>query len=579
MNGHRPSTYEFAEFLLDSDKRTLSRNGAVVPLTPKVFDTLLQMVQRPGQVLTKEELMRAIWPDSIVEENNLNQTVSMLRRVFDDRRGQNRFIATVPGTGYQFVASVTPKIISQHPTKLAVLPFENLSADPERGYLADGLTEETIAALGQIDPEHLSVISRMSVMIYKQTSKTAAEVGRELAASYLVKASLRAEGPHMRVTAGLIRVSDQVQLWSASFDSEPNSMLAFQRELSAALAEQIRLRLAPERLAVLARRQTQNAEAFDLYLRGRHFWNQLSPPTTRRAAEYYLRATQVDGSYALAWSGLADAASASPITGDIPASIAWPRAKDAVAHALAAEPNLAEVQTSLGFLKFWLDWDFLTAETAHRTAIALDPSYPLAHRMLGMALSHMGRHEEASAAIRRARELDPLVAANHALSAQVAFAARRYQAAEQFARQAIVVDPEFWIGHFQLAQALVELGKTDDAFDALTLSARSCGGNTKVLSLRGYLFAKLGRFVEATEVLTTLEVISRERFVPPYASALVYLGLRQNDTALQFLEKALDAHDVHLLFLTVDTKWDPLLADQRLQRILASCSFSGVATH
>ena len=391
-------------------------------LTPKVFDTLLYLVERSGKVVEKEELMHAIWPDTAVEENNLSQNISTLRRVLGESRGENLYIATVPGKGYRFIAGVetvrcSPEALSQKVT-LAVLPFENLSSDPEREYLADGLTEETSASLGQIDPEHLGVIGRTSVSAYKRTTKTVAEIGRELDADYLIESSLRAEGERLRITCKLIRVRDQVQIWSASFDSEPTSLLNFQRELSRAIAQQIQLRLSPERLNALARRQTRNAEAHDLYLRGRHFFNQLTPGTTKRAIENYARATALDPEYALAWSGLADAFAASPINGDAPPLVVAPRAREAAAHAVHAEPNLAEAQTSLGLVKFWFDWDWAAAQTALRKAISLDPSYAFAHRMLGILLAHMGRHDEAQAAIRRARELDPLVAVEHALSAQ-----------------------------------------------------------------------------------------------------------------------------------------------------------------
>jgi TolB-like protein len=263
--------------------------------------------------------MRAVWPDTVVEENNLNQNISTLRRVLEERRGESRFILTVPGKGYRFVANV--EVITGlaetplHAT-IAVLAFENLSANAEREYLCDGLTEETIVALGQIDPGYLNVIGRTSAMVYKRTTKTASEIGRELKASYLIEGSLRAEVERLRITSRLIRACDQVQVWSSSFDSEPVSMLAFQRELSAAIAEQVRRRLSPERLNALERRHTRNAEAYDLYLRGRYLWHQLTPATTRRAAEHYTRATQLDPEYALAWSGLTDGYSASPINGD-----------------------------------------------------------------------------------------------------------------------------------------------------------------------------------------------------------------------------------------------------------------------
>ena len=572
-----PHSYRFDAFLVDTNKRLLLRDGGTVALTPKVFDTLLYLVERGGKVVGKDELMRAIWPDTAVEENNLSQNISTLRRVLGENRGQNLYIATVPGKGYRFIASVetvrrSPEALS-HRVTLAVLPFENLSSDPDREYLADGLTEETSASLGQIDPEHLAIIGRTSVRAYKRTTKTAAEIGRDLDADYLIDSSLRAEGERLRITCKLIRVRDQVQVWSASFDSEPCSLLDFQRELSRFIAQQIELRLLPERLNALARRQTRNAEAHDLYLRGRHFFNQLTPSTTKRATEYYARATALDPEYSLAWSGLADAFAASPIKGDAPPLVVGPRARDAATHAVDAEPNLAEAQTSLGLVKFWFDWDWIAAEQALRRAASLDPSYSFAHRMLGILLAHVGRHEEARAAIQRARELDPLVAVEHALSAQVAFVAQDYAAAGQFARQAIVVDPEFWIGLFQLGQAYVQLGDAGPALDALNNAGRFSGGNSKVLSLRGYLFAKLGRTDEAIEVLKTLEVIARDRYVPPYAMAQVHLGLGNLHEAQLWLERAYEARDVHLVLLPVDPKWNPCRSDARFMGLLRRCAF------
>jgi DNA-binding winged helix-turn-helix (wHTH) protein/Flp pilus assembly protein TadD len=581
MSSPQSGVYKFGEFRNEAGKRLLLRGGALVALTPKAFDTLLHLIQNRQRVVEKDELMQAIWPDTSVEENNLNQNISTLRRVLGESRGENRYIATIPGKGYRFIADVEgggalsgPVQAARERVTLAVLPFENLSSDREREYLADGLTEETIAALGQIDPEHLGVIGRTSVMIYKKATKTLGEIGSELGASYLVESTLRGEGGRFRVTSKLIHVKDQVQVWTASYDGEPASVLNFQRELSAAIAEQIRLRLSPERLSALARRQTRNAEAYDLYLRGRHYWHQLTPPTTKRAVECFSRATQLDPEYALAWSGLADAYAASPINGDAPPLAMWPLAREAAARSVAAEPNLAEAQTSLGFVKFWFDWDWLVAEAAYRKAIELDPSYPMAYRMLGIALAHMGRYAEARPEMARLRELDPLLAINQALSAQVAFAGREYAAAVQFARQAVVVDPEFWIGLFQLGQAYEQSGESELALEALNKAGRFSGGNSKAISLRGYVFAKLGRANEAREVLSTLEVIARERYVPPYAMALVHAGLGESELALEWLERALAVRDVHLAFLPVDPKWDAFRGDPRFQALLKQCGFS-----
>ena len=578
MSGTAAPIYCFGDFRLETSKRRLLQNGEPAPLTPKVFETLLHLVAHHGELVEKDDLMRAIWPRTVVEENNLSQNIAALRRVLQDRRGENRYIVTVPGCGYQFVADV--EVTDEGPleaparTMLAVLPFENLSADPGREYLADGLTEETIAALGQVDPVHLGVIGRTSVLPYRKTTSTVTDIGRELNAAYLVEGSLRAEGGRLRITARLVRARDQAQVWSASFDSEPRSMLEFQRELAGVIAQQVRLQFAPERLAALANRQTQNAQAYDLYLRGRHCWHGLTPATTREALEHYRRATALDPGYALAWSGIADAYSASPINGDAEPRKLWSMARDAVAQAVRAQPDLAEVQASHGFLKFWLDWDWPEAERAFRRAIELDPNYALPHRMLGLLHSHWGRPQESLPAIRRARELDPLLAVHHGLSAQVAFAARDYALAAQFARQALVVDPDFWIGHFQLAQASVELGEYEVAERALSEARRGSGDNSKVAALRGYLHARLGRRRDAEQALRALIALSRERYVPACAMALVCVGLREFDEATLWLENARAARDVHLTFLPIDPKWDDFRPDPRYKAVLRHCEFA-----
>ena len=569
--------YEFGDYRLDLGKQMLSRAGVQIPLTRKVFETLHVLVKRAGQVIEKEDLIRVVWPDAIVEENNLNQNISTLRRILGESRGDHRYIATVSGRGYRFIPQV--RIHSNADAgqlehiRIAVLPFENIGAGSDREYLAEGLTEETISSLGQIDPERISVIGRTSVMSYKRTVKTLAEIGKELDATYLVESSLRAEGERLRITAKLIRVRDQLQIWSASYDSEPMSMLALQRELSQAIAEQVRLRLSPERLRALGRRQTHNPEAYNLYLHGRHFWQQLSPPTTRKAIEYFTHATDLDPNYALAWSGLADCYTSGPVNGDAPPQAVWPRAREAAMRALTAEPDLAEVQTSLGSLKFWLDWEWTAAEAAYRKSVQLDPSYPLAHRMLGVALSHMGVHEEAQAAIRRARELDPLYVMHQSLSSQIAFAARDYSAAVQFARQAIVVDPEFWIARVHLAQVYIELGEYELALAALNHPSKF-GVNSKVIALRGYIFARSGRTEESLDVIGTLISISKERYVPPYAMAIVHAGLSQYEQAFHWLEQCYDVRDVHAVFLTIDPKWDQIRGDKRFADLLRLCGFS-----
>ncbi len=463
---------------------------------------------------------------------------------------------------------------------LAVLPFENLSASADNEYFADGLTEEVIASLGQVQPDHLRVIGRTSMMAYKRTKKSLTEVGGEVGARFLLESSIRGEGKRLRITSRLIRVDDQVQIWSESFDRAPESMLEFQCELSRAIVRGVRLRLSPERLDALAIRQTRNEEAYDLYLKGRYFWHQLSAATTRRAVEFYTHATELDPQYSLAWAGLGDAFASGPISGDAPPMAMWPRARDAVRRALEHGTGLAEAHHALGFLKFWLDWDWPAAEAAFRQAIELDPSYSLAHRGLSVVLAHMRRPEEARQAARRARELDPLHPGHCALSAQWEYFAGDLHEAVRLAQRSIALDPEFWVGHLQLAQAYEQLGENEAAFGSLQSAGRLGGGNSKAPSQRGYLLAKLGRTDEALSVLGALEAAPADRYVPPYATALVYAGLALQDStpasrdlAFQWLERAYDVRDVHLVFLAADPKWNPFRGDARFAALLERCGF------
>ena len=248
-------------------------------------------------------------------------------------------------------------------------------------------------------------------------------------------------------------------------------------------------------------------------------------------------------------------------------------ALSAAAQAIRANPQLSEAQLAVGYVNWLMDWDWRAAETAFRRAVDLDPSNAAAHRTLGHALSQLRRDDEAKAAMRRARELEPLEPLSYALSSQVAFQAGETLDAVEYARRAVRVDSDFWIGYMQLAQAYAQLGTHDLALEALTDALRLSGGNSKTVSLRGYLLGSMGRANEAREVLRLLEADAQERYVPPYAIALVHAGLGEREAALDWLDKSYDERDVHLIFLPVDPKWDPYRADPRFTALLARCGF------
>ena len=629
-----PKTVRFRDFVLDVAAYELRRDGRRVRLERQPMDLLILLVTRRGQLVSRSEIVEALWAkDVFVDvENGVNTAVRKLRQALRDAPDAPTFIETVPGKGYRFIAPVEPTSDAQPPplppvdvhppivepptsaaevgrpsvglvlgvvvaatlsgallwqwmrparpgtrVTIGVLPFENLSGNPETEYLASGLSEDTIVSLGRIDPERVSVIGRTSMIAYKGTTKSLAEIGRELGSDYLVESSLRAESSHLRITARLIRVRDQVQVWSDSFDRNTSGVLSLQQEISAAIAEQVRTHLSPDRQRDLARRHTQNAEAYDFFLRGRHFLNQRTPEAMERAIDAFQRATVADPTYALGWANLAMAYGTSPINSDVDPRRVLPAARDAAVRAVAANPDVAEAQHALGHVKWAFEWDWSAAEAAFRRAINLDPSYSLVHLVLAHLLSQTGRHAEAEPFMRRGRELDPLNPLSHALSSQVAFQARDYAGALQHANRAIALDQDFWIGHQMRGQALEELGDHDHALKALAPATRLSGQNSKPLSLTGYILARSGRTAEARDLLGVLEMASRQRYVPPYALALVHAGLGDADAAFEWLNRAYAARDVHLMFLTVDVKWDRYRTDPRFADLLARCGFTPIA--
>jgi TolB-like protein/Tfp pilus assembly protein PilF len=572
-----PTKFRFADFEFDVKACDLRQNGHSVKLERRPMDLLQILLERHGELVSRDEIVARLWGAKVFVDADLgiNTAIRKIRQILKDDPQTPRFVETVSGRGYRFVSEVTveslPAVKSIERLTLAVLPFEDLGNAPDREYVADGLTEEAIAAVGHIDPDRLGVISRTSINRYKKTTKTVSEIGAELDAAYLLESTVRAEGERLRITCRLVTVKDQSQMWSASFESEPRSILALQRELSSVIAQQIQLRLLPERLSSLAYRQTENADAYDLYLRGRYYWNQLTPVTTKRAVDFYRRATSLDPSYALAWSGLADAYSASPINGDAPSPQALTLAHEAVTQALRCGEKLSEAHVSRGFINLFLTWEWTAAEESFRSAIELDGNNPLAHRMLGVVLSHMGHHKEAMVSMRRARELDPLYVMLHALSTLVAFHAGDLETALEFGKQAIVVDPDFWIGYYMVGQVYEQLGKYELALEASKQAGKLGHGNSKTFSLRGYILAKMGKANEARAVLETLQSISKERYVPPYAMALIHAGLNEPEKTFDWLDRALEVRDVHLIFLPVDPKWDALREDPRFKKLMKRC--------
>src|SRR5271155_3554888 len=472
------NVYRFVEFVLDPSRRTLSRVDSLVSLTPKAFDVLLFLVQNPNRLVTKEDLLKAVWGDTIVEEGNLTQYISHLRKALGDNSEDGRLIVTIARKGYQFAADVTvtevgdtakqaavqvptaegsladtqavlkspaddtvPKAlrgwrnaavlaaltvilaaviyiswrhfrgtIPPGPQKimLAVLPFENLTGDPNKEYLADGLTEETISQLGRLNPEQLGVIARTSVMGYKHKDERLDQIGRDLSVQYVLENSLRETGDHMRLTIQLIQVKDQSHLWSHDYDYPAKDIFNVEDEVAKAVAREIRLRLTSQQQAELAQSHPVNPEAFDAYLQGYYHFERDTDKDTEVAAKYFERATQLDPSYALAWVGLSRARKWQAVTGLIPKEEGYRAAREANERALALNPNLAEAHAQMGRIKEQIDFDWAGADASYRRAVELEPGNPDFAGYAAISAERLGRFDDDLQLQRRAVDLDPL---------------------------------------------------------------------------------------------------------------------------------------------------------------------------
>jgi TolB-like protein/Flp pilus assembly protein TadD len=544
------------------------------------MDLLMLLVQRRGEVVGRDEIVQRRWGSDVFidADASVNTVVRKVRRALRDSAGRSRLVETVQGRGYRFVASVEP--ISTHAV-VAVLPFGNFRGDREQDYIADGLTEETSVELARADPERISVIGRRTSLAYRGTAKTVGEIGRELGADYIVEGSVRGAAGRVRISVTLTRVADQVQIWTETYDRDAGNLLGVQAELGADIAEHIRatlspLRVVPPRSARDTRAdyaETKSADAFDLYLRGRYYYNQMTASTAERALECFRSAASLDPMFARAWAGIADTYSSRLFHSDTPSSSVAGEARRAAAEAVKAGPAVADAQTAQARVRFLFDWDWRGAEAHLRRAIALDHTSVQSHWLLGFALSHQGRHADALAAASRAIELDPVNALSHSMAAQIAFSARQMEAAAMHAQQALLAEPDFWVAHWQLGQAYEQLGRTEEVLTVLADASRLSNGNSKPASLSAYVLSKIGRVAEARGIIERLEQRSRAQYVPPVMLALPYVAF-DHARVFDALAEAVAQHDVHLIYLPFDPKWDAVRRDARFTDVLKRCGLS-----
>ena len=432
---------------------------------------------------------------------------------------------------------------------LAVLPFENLTGDPNKEYLADGLTEETISQLGRLNPEQLGVIARTSVMGYKHKDERLDQIGHDLSVQYALENSLRESGNQIRLTAQLIQVKDQTQLWSQDYDYPAKDILNVEDDVAKAVARQIQIRLTSQQQVESARSRQVNPEAFDAYMQGYYYFERDTDKDTDMAAKYYERATQLDPSYALAWVGLSRARNSQANLSLIPAEEGHRLAREAVEQALALNPNLAEAHAQMGRIKQQLDFDRAGADASFRRAIALEPGNPENARAVAFSAATLGRFDEALQLNRRAVDLDPLNADSWERLAETEFFMGQLDQAAADFKKALELNPDVVAAHTVLSQIYVMQERPHDALPAIEL--------VRYDPIRAFLYPiayyALGRKKESDAALS--ELITKYDAGAAYQIAEVYAFRNQSDEAFEWLERAYAQHDSGL----IGTKVDPLL--------------------
>lgn len=610
-----PSLIRFDSFEVDLRAGEVRKRGYRIRVQDQPLRVLEILLEHPGQVVTRDELQRAIWPsDTFVDfDRGLNNAVKRLREALGDSAEQPRYVETIPRRGYRFIAPLTeiagrvPQVRPQvrttafaHPKRwlaasgsvllvatlvaamyirrpkasltqaaagkimLAVLPFENLSGDAEQEYFSDGMTEEMVAQLSRVNPERLGVIARTSAMHYKGTKQTVAQIGRDLGASYILESSIRREGNRIRVTAQLVRTSDQTHVWAQNYDRDARELLPLESEVAQSIAREINIKLSTAGLAHSDRIQPVSPEAHEFYLKGRYFWNKRTEEGFWKGIEYFKRAIDKDPTYAQAYVGLADSYILLGPNDILPPNKVYPLAKSAARKALELDDNLAEAHTSLGFVKLLYDWNPAEGEREFRRAVELDPNYPTAHHWYAYDLAATGRLDEAVVEIGLAQQLDPLSLSINADAGQILFFARRYDDAIAQCQKSMDLDPSYSHVYWYLGLIYEQKGMSHRAVQAFLRDRGPLAVSPENVAATGTL--EIGDYWRRR--LSSLEAQSAKHYVSPFSLAVVYARMGDRENALANLERAYAERYPSMVFARIEPVFDGLRRDARFQALL-----------
>jgi TolB-like protein/Flp pilus assembly protein TadD len=604
--------YEFGPFRLDAAERTLMRDGTPVRqaggggamLTPKVVETLVALVERSGQIVGKDELMRAVWPDAVVEEGNLAANISLLRKALGAAEDGRPYIETFPKRGYRFSAAVelveadATKFVVRRRTRariitteeesaddplmgvaeraalaagtserrtLAVLPFRVLSVAAGEEFLGLGLADALITQLGntgRIVVRPTSAVRRYA----EEAERDSVSVGRELGVDAVLEGSVQHAGARLRVTVQMLGVLDGVPLWADKFNAPFTDIFDVQDSIAEQVARALTLRLTGENRERLRKRYTESADAYRDYLRGRYFVNKRTVEGFRKAVAHFERAIEVDPAFALAFAGLSDAQALLAVWGEESPRTCFPRARAAAERALEIDDELPEAHTALGYVLYFYEWDFRGAEREFLRAIKLNPSYAAAHNRYAQMLVSLERFAEAEAEMKAALELDPLSPMVNTAFGGPALYSRQYDAAIEHYRKVLELEPDFVPALFALSVALTQTGRHDESIATARHAAGVSGRHPIIVALLATACAAAGWREEAERLLE--ELLTGERRTPSYSLATVYARLGDAEGALACLERAFEEHVSHVADLNIEPEFDPIRADPRFRKLV-----------
>ena len=580
---------------MDAETRRLSRGGEPVPLSSRLFEILLTLIENRGELVSKGDLMRRVWAEQFVEESNLTVSISMLRKALGESHGTHEFIETVARRGYRFVARLrevpyAPSAVAGRDffqikpsavwrdgadlVSLAVLPITD-GGEGESEYLPDGITESLINRLSQLP--RLKVMARSTVFRFKGRGVDSVEVGRYLGVQAVLTGTLLEREATLSISLELVNVADGSQLWGAKYERPVLTLLTLHEEIAQRVAEQLKLKLGTEEKALLAKANPSNATAHDLYLKGRYCWNKYGRDWVWKGIRFFERAIEADPTYAPAHAGLADSYQRLSAV-YMPPKEALPKAAASARRAVELDDSLAEAHLSLGMIESVFTRDLVAAEREFKRAIELNSGSALVHQRYGAFLAWMGRFDEGVAEGRRALELDPLsfqVAVNLSTLYQLL---GRFDESVYLLRQTIELAPNFAPARVALGSVYTEMGNFAAALEEFRELARLHDDGDIALGFLGHCYGMAGLTGEARDIIRRLEDAVGKRYVMPYSLALVHAGLGETEAALKWLNVLYEDHNDWLLWLKVAPELKGLRGEPRFNELLRRIGFPADAT-